>query len=84
MRAAKHEKHVTCACFSCPGGGGGQVRAGRQPSTKNAPTWAHSLCWVAGDDGWSRRATGHEKHARCRRSFVFETNYYLGFTGDRL
>jgi len=21
---------------------------------------------------------------RCRRSFVFETNYYLGFTGDRL
>ena len=21
---------------------------------------------------------------QCRRSFVFETNYYLGFTGDRL
>ena len=40
---------------------------------------------------WSPAAHGTDKQMwvrfpdlRCRRSFVFETNYYLGFTGDRL
>ena len=40
---------------------------------------------LKGRGGWSQSCMSWLQFSglRCRRSFVFATNYYLGFTGDR-
>src|SRR6266581_6845776 len=48
-RSHRTRKTRACRVFFVFGGVRVQERAGRQPSTKNVPMWARSVCWVAGE-----------------------------------
>src|SRR6266568_4916027 len=49
-----------------------QERAGRQPSMKNVPMWAHSVCWAAGEVPY------HENRALMGTIFVLGTRAGVG------